>query len=107
MLWFLYSLIGIPVSVLVSVANYGKLQDIDSLKWIVATEVKKGTFLGSVNELIGLIFKFLRPSKNNNGFTSSLFEDPNTVINFVGYLIIIFLWPFFLLLAYVRNSTKK
>ena len=103
----IYLLLGLPVFVAVAVFNYGELQQVPFLKGVIELQVDKNSALGGVNSGINGITSFLNRQNNREKKANVYFQDTKKVINSVGYLLIVILWPAILALATVRVLIKK
>jgi len=110
---FLYLFVGLIVWIAVVTVNYGSLDQIPGFSEILSLRVKKDSFTGSTNELIDQFFGGNSSNKNkksSKNFWDSVIEEawkePNTVTNYVGYFLILLLWPLILILAHSRHLLK-
>ncbi len=80
MLFFIYFFIGAVVWIAVVAFDYGSLDQIPGISEIVKPEVKKDSFTGSTNELIGGFLEtleILNPNSSKNIFSAALDQALN------------------------------
>lgn len=86
--------------------DYGSLDEILGKTEILKPKVKKDSFTGSTNVLIDQIVQSSNKNSSKKVWDSVIetaWNEHDTVTNYVGYTLILFLWPVVLVLAQSRK----